>query len=318
MLRRVLLLLVLLALGGCPKADESLVLVGGARVDVSHIDSDPLALLPSGAIMLGVLDARALFATQLGAQTGAIIAQLLPLGSESNFVASRDVQRVTGAVYAMQGADFCAVLQGNFDTQAIHGAAQARARTPSGVPLVQTTYAGYALYTVANIGFAVLTPRTILSGNETGMRRALDRLRYGRLDHDLQPWMDELLHNQAAPFAMVGDLEQQGVVQAAAPQLPFLNQVRLVRVLGNFQPPGMNLVGSLSYRDAAAATQGAAAMAQLQQLAALASFFAQAPQIDVRQQNNDVAFATSVDAGLMNVVLATIAQVFKPGTASWL
>src|SRR5205085_3725974 len=114
----------------CPKTDESLVLVGGARVDVGHIDADPLSLLPSGAIMLGTLDARALFATQLGAQTGAIIAQLLPLGPESNFVAARDVQRVTGAVYAMQGADFCAVLHGNFDAPATPAAAQSRAPTP--------------------------------------------------------------------------------------------------------------------------------------------------------------------------------------------
>jgi len=298
------------------------VLVGGTRIAAGQIDGDPLGLLPSGAIVLGAIDARALFATQLGAQTGAIVAQLLPLGPESNFNAARDVQRVYGAIYAMQGADFCAVLQGNFDAPAIEQAAQTRARTPSGAPLVRTQYAGYAIYTVANLGFAVLTPRTILSGDETGMRRALDRLRYGRLDHDLQPWMDELLKKQTAPFVMVGDLEQQGVVQAASAQLPFLNGITLIRVLGNFQPPGMNLVGSLSYRDAAAATQGAAAMAQVRDLAGLASFFAsmggaQPPKIDVRQQNADVAFATSVDTGLMQVVLATIAQAFRPGSASW-
>ncbi len=324
MLRRAVLSLALAAtLGGCPKPDETLVLVGGTHVSAARIDADPLGLLPAGAIVLGALDARALFATQLGAQTGAIVAQLLPLGPESNFNAARDVQRVYGAIYAMQGADFCAVLQGSFDAAAIEQAAQARARTPSGTPLVRTQYAGYAIYTVANLGFAVLTPHTILSGDETGMRRALDRLRYGKLDHELEPWMDELLVRQTAPFAVVGDLEQQGVVQAAAAQLPFLNGIKLVRVLGNFNPPGMNFVGSLTYRDAAAATQGAASMGQLRDLAGLATFFASlgsapAPKIDVRQQNRDVSFATSVDAGLVNVVLSMIAQAFRPGAASWL
>jgi hypothetical protein len=215
------------------------------------------------------------------------------------------------------------VLQGNFDVAAIEQAALSRARTPSGIPLVRTQYAGYAIYTVSNIGFAVLTSHTILSGDETGMRRALDRLRYGKLDHDLAPWMIELLRNQPAPFAMASDFENQGVVQAASAQLPFLNGVTVMRVLGNFNPPGMNVAGTFSYRDAAAAQQGAAAMGQMREIAALASLFATMgsgppPKLEVKQNDTDVSFATALDTGLMNVVLSMIAQALRPGSASWL
>ena len=52
----------------------------------------------------------------------------------------------------MQGADFCAVLQGRFDVPAIERAASARAATPSGVALVKTRYGDNDLYTVANVG----------------------------------------------------------------------------------------------------------------------------------------------------------------------
>ena len=49
----------------------------------------------------------------------------------------------------------------------------------------------------------VLTQRTLLSGNETGLRRALDRMRYGWTDNTIEPWMHELLDDQAAAFAML-------------------------------------------------------------------------------------------------------------------
>ncbi len=309
-------------LSGCPRTDQSLVLVGGQRVDAARIDGDPLGLLPGGAILTGTLDARALFASPMGAQMTQIVEQLVPLGPESRFVPKRDVARVHGAVYAMQGADFCAVIQGSFDVAAIEQAAQARLATPRGVRLVATPYAGYSIYTVANQGFVVLTPQTVLSGNETGMRRALDRLRFGRLSHDLEPWMDELLRGESAAFAVVGDVGKQGVLEAAGGGLPFVNGMRLVRVLGNFRPPGMNLVGSATYADATSAAEGAESVGRLREVASLVSLLAafgigaQFPTFEVQQQGNDVAFATSADTGFMQLVLATIAQAFRPAAQS--
>jgi hypothetical protein len=318
--RYVIFLVALMALLGCPKTDQSLVLVGGKPLAVEAIDGQPLNVLPSGAIVLGTLDAEALFKTNLGGQVGRIVAGLLPLGPESGFVPARDVKRIYGAVYAMQGADFAAVVQGNFNVAAIQQAAQTRAQTPSGAQLVQTRYAGYDIYTVANIGFVVLTQQTILSGNETGMRRALDRLRFGPFTQALPSWMVELLQEKPgtqagqAAFAVVGDVTGQGVVEAAADQLPFLGALRLLRVRGNFQPPGMNVVGSLTYGDAAAAAKGAEGLGQLQQYAYLVTLLAtfgfggRAPDLEVTQQDANVAFASQIDTATINLLLTMMAQ----------
>ncbi len=309
-------LVVLALLGGlgCPRTNQSLVLIGSQRVDGQRIDAEPLDVLPSGALLVGKLDGRALFRTPLGAQVARITNRLLPLGPESNFVPSRDVQRVVGAVYAMQGADFCAVLQGRFDTAAIERAARSGAATPSGAPVVATMYAGNVMYTVANIGFVVLTPRTILSGNETGMRRALDRLRFGRLaERALPEWMREVLDRPEAELALVGDLSAQPVVEGAAEQFPFLGGLRFVRALGNFRYPGLNVVGGLTYRDETAAAQGAASLAQVHQLASLLTVvttfgLGPVPQVTVQQQGRDVAWATSIDGSAVQVLLAMLAQ----------
>ncbi len=138
MARRLLLALLLAALlVGCPKTDQSLLLVGGKTVDARLIDTEPLKVLPRGALLISKLDAQALFRTAFGGQLGKLVANLLPLGPESNFNAARDIKTIHAAMYAMQGADFCALLSGNFDVNTIRQAAQVRARTHSGVPLVQ-------------------------------------------------------------------------------------------------------------------------------------------------------------------------------------
>ncbi|HZO12514.1 MAG TPA: hypothetical protein VFB62_04630 [Polyangiaceae bacterium] len=313
------LLLLVVALTACPKSDQSLVLVGGEKIDAARIDNAPLDLLPSGALFIGKLDAPALFNSSMGPHVAQIVKNVLPLGPESNFVANRDLRHIYNAVYAMQGADFVAVLQGNFDVNAIQRAAAARSQTPSGVPLVHTRYGDYDIYTVANVGFVLLTPRTVLSGNETGMRRALDRLRYGRLETSIAPWMDELLANEKAAFAMVGDVSGQGVVTAFGDRLPFVSGLNLLRVMGNFQTPGMNVVGSLTYADEERAAQGAVALGQIKELAFLASLIAtwglgaQTPEIQVVQQRTNVAFATSFDTATVGVLLGFIAQLTTPG-----
>jgi hypothetical protein len=189
------------------------------------------------------------------------------------------------------------------------------------VPLVRSRYGHYDIYTVANVGFALLTPRTILSGNETGMRRALDRLRYGKLEPSLAPWMLELLGEQDAAFVMLGDLSSQGVVSAFGDRMPFVKDLTLLRVLGNFQPPGMNVVGSLTYGSEESAADGAAGLAQIKDLAYLASLLAtwgfggRMPEMQVAQQGTNVAFATSFDATTVSVLLGFIAQLTTVGSA---
>jgi hypothetical protein len=305
---------------GC-SGDQSLVPIGGQRVDATTIDSAPLTLLPRGALFIGRLHADALFRTSFGGQVANIVTTVLPLGPESGFVPARDVKRVYGALYAMQGADMAAIVQGNFNVDAMEKAAQVRARTPSGTPVVETSYGGYTLYTVANMGFVVLTPTTILSGNETGIRRAIDRLRYGNLKSELPTWMNEVFDAAQGDFAMAGDLREQGVVGAARDRLPFVDGLQLVRALGNFGAPGMNVVGNLTYRDDITAAQGAATLGELRKLAYFLTLMSNlgigggsAPEIKTQQLGNSVQFATEIDTQLANVVLSMMGKLLKPGS----
>ncbi|WP_437591922.1 hypothetical protein [Sorangium sp. So ce1000] len=310
--------LALTALGGCGGADDSLALIGGEKIDATAIDRDPLAVLPSGAVMLGYLDAAAMFTSGLGGEVNQIVTSLLPLGPESNFVPARDIVKVYGGLYAMQGADFCAVMQGNFDVDAIRRSADARAVTVIGAPLVKTRYADNDLFTAGNVGFVVLTPHTILTGNETGMRRALDRLRSGKLKRSVPSWMVELLGTKGASFAVAGDLSSQAAVASAAGQLPFLAGLQYVRVIGNFQPPGVNFAGALTYTDPQSAANGAVALRNLEQIARIAGVlsswgfgYGSVPPMQVAQRESDVAFTLPLGEGIVRMLLRTVAETAR-------
>ncbi len=312
----------LLALGpsGCGGGDQNLVLVGGNQVDPAVIDRDPVALLPKNPVMLGYLDAAAMFHSSLGPDVGSIITTVLPLGPESNFVPARDVTRVYGGIYAMQGADFCAVIQGNFDVASIRRAAEARANVSSGLPLVRSRYAEMDLYTAGNVGFVLLTPHTALTGNETGMRRALDRLRTTALTRSVPPWMIDLVNTPNAAFALAGDISGQGTVEAATQKMPFLTGLQKVRTLGNFQPPGMNFAGSFTYADAASASAGTTNLADLQKLTGFMGLLSSlglmgpVPQMQVAQRENDVAFTVPVDTSFARFLLGMLGDVAKKAT----
>jgi hypothetical protein len=293
---------------GCG-GDEGAVLLGGKRVSAAEIDADPLALLPSGIIMLSYLDAATLFSSKLGPDVSQLVTGLFPLGRESNFVPSRDVVKVYGGLYAMQGADFCVVLQGTFDEQAIRTSAETRAVTLAGTPLIRSRYADTDLFTAGNVGFVILTSHTILSGNETGIRRALDRLRYGKLERSMPSWMTDLVATKNAAFAVAGDFSAQPAVDAAGTSMPFVTGLRRVRVIGNFQPPGMNFAGALTYADPQSAANGASALANLQQLTSFVSMLSSwgmggpVPPMKVAQSVNDVAFTLPLDESVVRILL---------------
>ncbi|MFO0760874.1 MAG: hypothetical protein U0359_30635 [Byssovorax sp.] len=307
---------------GCGGADDSFGLIGGEKVDASQIDRDPVALLPSGIILLGYADLAAMFQSKWGADAAQIVTNLLPLGAESNFSPQRDATRIFGGMYAMQGADFCAVVQGNFDADAIRKAADARSITISGAPLVKSRYADNDLYTAGNLGFVVVTGHTVITGNETGIRRALDRLRRGKLERSVPQWMVDLLNTKNASMIVAGDLSTQSVTDAASAKLPFLGSLRAVRILGNFQPPGMNFAGSLTYPDAATAQAGAQNLQQIQQLTALVSLFssfgfgAPLPTPQIAQQQSDVGFTVQVDDNLVKVLLQQAGSITKSAVTS--
>ena len=294
---------------GCSSSVESVALIGGETVDAATIDRDPLSLLPGGVILLGYLDAVTLWRTDLGPDVTKLAQNLIPLGPEANFVPSRDVVKIYGGVYAMQGADFCMVVQGHFDVDAIQRSAEARVMTTSGVPLVKTRYAGNDLFTAGNVGFVVLTSNTLLSGNETGMRRALDRLRFSKLERSVPMWMSDLTSTPNASFTLAGDFGTQVPMDALVHHAPFMAGLRQLRILGNFHSPGVNFAGTLTYADAQGAASGAQSLRSVQSVAQLMGllsslgFGGSLPTMQVRQEDRDVQFTLPVDGRYASFLL---------------
>ncbi len=300
---------VALSMTGCGHVDDAPVLVGGIGVGATTIDADPLALLPSGVPLLAYVDAAAMFGTSFGGDVARIAQALVPLGPASNFVPTRDVTRMFTGFYAMQGADFCAVVQGNFDIDRIRAAAEAKLASPGGRPLVKTRYAGQDVYTSGEIGFVALTRHTVISGNQTGIRRALDRLSTTRLERAVPPWMVSLMVTPGASFAMAADGTISSAGAAIPAELPMATGLRYVRALGNFKPPGMNVAGTITYDTVEHATAGTALLQSGPALPVLVGWIAGGmPQVKAEQADTDVGFTVALDDRLVRFGLGMLAS----------
>ena len=248
---------------GCPKSEDVIVHTGkGKEKSAQQIDADPLALLPGGAITVGVLDMKALFASQFGDKLLEVSKRRAPVPESAGFDPKRDLTKVYFGVYSMQGADFAGVAMGTFDPKKIEAAADGVQKTPLGVPVTKTTYAGRALYTAESVGFTVLTTRTALFGNQTGIRRALDRIKEGTAKREIPAWAGKVLNQAGVPFAFGSNLKENPVPNALRSKLPFLDGVETLAVVGNFSPPGINLAGTLVYPDEDSAKVGAGKVAE--------------------------------------------------------
>jgi hypothetical protein len=261
-----LLLLAAAVLLGCPKKDDVIIETAeGKELTSEDIDRDPIALLPGGFVGLAYLDAPQLYGSQFGPKVISLAERVVPVPASAGFDPRRDVQRVYVGLYSMQGADVAGVITGSFDREKIEQAARSAEKTPLGQPIVYSQYAGRNLYTAQNVGFVVLTRRTVLFGNETGMRRALDRIKEGRVKRELPEWLDEMMQTPNAPMAIGIDLRAQPVTDAIRANLPFLEGLETARMLGNFQSPGINFAGTLSYGNEEQARQGATKLEQFRQ-----------------------------------------------------
>jgi len=126
--------------------------------------------------------------------------------------------------------------------------------------------------------------------------------------------MSEILAHERAAFVVAGDVGRQGVIEAAGDRLPFVRGLELVRILGNFEAPGMNVVGSLTYQNEEQAQAGAQGLEQIRPLAYFASLLATlgfggtTPELEVSPQGTNVAFATKVDTNLAQMMLGLIIQ----------
>ncbi|HKY37554.1 MAG TPA: hypothetical protein VJN18_16545 [Polyangiaceae bacterium] len=301
-------------LAGCPKSEDVIVHTGkGKEKTAQQIDADPLALLPGGAITVGVLDASALLSSQFGDKLLEVSRRRAPLPESAGFDPKRDLSKVYFGVYSMQGADFAGVAVGSFDPKKIEAAADGVQKTPLGVPVTKTTYAGRALYTADSVGFTILTTRTALFGNQTGIRRALDRIKEGRAKREIPAWAGKVLSQSGVPFAFGSNLKENPVPNALRSKLPFLDGAETLAVVGNFAPPGINLAGTLVYPDEESAKVGAGKVAETRaMLETYAPFLALLgiPQ-PVRKLEADVVgeeghFVAGIDAVAVSALLTRL------------
>ena len=304
-----------LSLLGCSKK-EDVVIAAADQVHVTDadIDRDPVALLPGTAIGVVHVDAPALFRSQFGQHLNQIAQSRMPLPPSAGFEPTRDLSALYIGIYSMQGADVAGVATGTFDPAAIERAADGTTITPLGAPLVKTTYARRNLYVSRNVGFAILTPHTALFGDETGIRRALDRLSEGRARHETAPWVDQLLATPNAPTAGAFDLTSGASVESVAKSLPFLRGLKTAKIVGNFEPPGMNFAGTLTYPDPDTAQ---AACQQIQQTGSTVknySFFLQLAgignpiqKLETVPNGNDTQFVLGVDSRTVDWLLNLLA-----------
>lgn len=236
---------------------ESIVATGsGKHLSAEEIDKNPLSLLPGGAIVYAKADVASFWNTAYSGQMLKIANNFVPIPADANFQPSRDVKSLIAGTYSTQGADYAAVVQGTFDPDAIRASAAKGSITPLGKPLQATPYANNTIYSSGEVGFVLLTQNTVLTGNPTGLRRALDRIRDGRVKREVPDWILDVLNTPNAEMVVAGDLSSHPVSAEVMQKMPFLTGLKHVRIVGDFKPPGMNVAGSLTYPDSNTALNG--------------------------------------------------------------
>jgi hypothetical protein len=281
----------------------------GAEID---LDGDALLLLPPGAVLATTVDAHAFYENpSLGAQVSALSEALLPfgLGADAGLVPSRDVERVTFASYSLQGADAVAIVRGRFDAASI-------ARVAGGV-LTATPYAGRTLYTHGSVGFAVLSPRTLLGGSGATLRLALDRIQDGRAGKaELPPSTLETLRTKDVAAAFAADFGAAPLTALQGlPIPPWVASVKGARGVATFREPGVSISGSIAFDDPSHAAAGVDAVRQLGALINAIAISGAVPQlrsltVSADGPNAQVAFA--IDDGSLRSVLQQIPQWLPP------
>jgi hypothetical protein len=278
------------------------------------------------------LDVKSMFKAQsVGASVTMLATRAVPASDASGFDPSRDLDEITAGAYSLEGVDVAAVLRGRFDVQKINAAADAQVAASAsggngGTLFVKSSYADHTLYTVSNAGFCTLTSRTLLAGTETGIRRMLDKIRDKKIGRELDPTMAATLSPPTAA-ATSSVASEAGATSSVAPivfaanfhatpvpniaPVPWLRALDSARVLANFDDPGLNVAGRLSFPDGTAAQAGSDGLKGIGTLANFAAAGGLVPQIqnlDVKIVQNDVTVKFAVDDDQLRSFLAKVAR----------
>ncbi len=305
----------------CSKKNEVIVkTVDGMSLNEEDIDRDPTALLPSGVIGLAALNGPQLFQSQFGQQLLALLRTRAPIPAGAGFDPQRDLQKVLIGFYSMQGADAVAIATGTFNPKAIEDAADGTTQTPLGAPLVKQKYAGRTMYLSRNVGFVVITKRTVILGNETAIRRVLDRIEEGRVKRAIPPWWDEFASKQTAPLYAGADFTGNPLLGPNTDELPFLEGVQKMQIVGTFQPPGIHATGTLTSASADAATAGAASLLRMHKtisqwgfLAALVGLAQPVRTLQAVPHASDVNISATIEGAGVATLLEYLAKKAAEG-----
>lgn len=247
-------LVVLLAAfsSACGARQEVVVSSIEERADSAEIDSDPWALFPPGAVSWARLSADKMFSASFGAEMATFLGEQLPISRDVGFDPSDHVTDVYAAAYATVGTDVALVLRGHFESGVIERGFRAQPLARTGETIVKRSFAGSEIYVAGGVAFSVQTTQTAVYGTELGVRRVLERIEMGTLERTLPAWFEDMLQ-QRADFCLGIDLDAQPVPATLRTKLSFLEGLRAARVLGNFENPGLNLAGTLTYDSAGSA-----------------------------------------------------------------
>jgi hypothetical protein len=280
-------------------------------------------LLPGGVLGIASVDTTKLFASQFGAKILIILQQRLPVPASAGFDPARDLRHLYLGVYSMQGVDLSGVAIGTFDKARIEAAVNGVDKTPQGLPIAKRSYTGRTLYTAGGFGFCMLSDHSALFGNDTGIRRALDRIHEGRVRRQTLPWMNTLLQSESAPIIAGADLRAQALPEAASSNLAFLNGLETLAMVGNFADPGLNLAGTLVYGDEAGAKQGADNVQGLSQrlgtyatLLSLMGIPQPVRKLDAEAKGKEAAFVVGLDAAAIGALLDKVPDLLGKALAT--
>ncbi len=234
-----------------------------ARAPEQEVAAEPLLLLPEGAFGYARIDAAEVFRSSAGARLGAALRERVPAPAALDFRPERDLSRLDLGLYAFQGLDFVVVLQGRFAVPANGSVAE-----PGGA-IVEETYAGKQVFLSASadrvlrdrLAYSVVAPSVALFGNETAVRRALERLVERRLTLAL-PELAARVSEVATGAAAGGALDLSAVPTGLLDQVrvPLVPGLRQGAVVANFAPPGLNLAVTLTYDSNGSAASAANAV----------------------------------------------------------
>jgi hypothetical protein len=311
LLRIAVLALGLTAAAGCKHQQGTFVATPVATTAVD-VDADPAALLPFGSVMVANLGAKELANSTVGGDLVALSERVLPFAREIDFEIKRDLERVYVGAYSFSGADVLGVLSGRFDAAKLEAAGQKGLNTPYGA-VVASTYANHKIYTVANVGFTVLSSKTALVGSEAAMRRALDRIQIGTIKREMAPWMGDWVHQPGYAVLVASDVTKQSFGKTVTGFIPWIQGVQYVRVRGRFNPDASyGMSGALTYPDPQKAQAAASGFGQIKSsltMMAALKIIGIDPLVRnavVQAQGNDMQFSTVIDERQTRMVIKVL------------